>query len=226
MNFLELVQMAATEAGVSSAAPVNVENQVGERLLFVNYTRRALRYIELKRSEWKWMWRDFSAPLLAGQREFTPAQMGLLDFSSYDRDSMRVYRAADGVSDEQWLVEWDFDIFRDTYLYGNQQTLTGRPVVYAVRPENNAIVVGDIPSEDYVLVGRYHREPQTLTTNVDVPQMPAKYHEAIAYRAALYYGQREAAAEIINHCSREYNLILSEMLRTEIPDVNFQEPLA
>lgn len=237
MTFLELVQALREECGVSAstagASPSAVTNQSGEMRRLVNWTKRAWLSIQNTEDWWLWMASDFTVNTVAGTGSYLPSICNdvssgnpITRFARWDKESFRLYRQSDGVADEQFLTNWDFNVFRDTYLFAGQRNQTNRPAVWAERPENRAILLGDVPDTVYVLGGRYQKSAQDLSADGDVPEMPSKFHMLIVYRAMEYYGKYESAPEILAQGQDEFEKMMSDLRREQLPEVRIGRPLA
>lgn len=220
MNYLTIVQELHELAGCSGPLPSTVSGATGETLRLVNWVRRAWDMIQARSTAWNWLQADFSFNTTAGVREYTPAATGLTTrFRNWDQGTLRCYLAATGVADEQFLVDWDYSVLRDTYLYGSQSTNQSRPVVFAVRPEDKALVLADIPDAVYTIRGRYAKGPQTLSADADIPECPEEFHRIITYRALMMYGAYEAAGEVIQEGTSNYRSLMLRLADECLPDI-------
>ncbi len=237
MTFLELVQDLRRECGVSASTagdqPSAVTNQTGEMLRLVNWTRRAWLKIQNDQDWWLWMRQDFTLAATANVGSYAPTvaiddgtSVAIARFARWHPRSFRLYDAAVGVADEQFLVDWDYDKFRDSYLYAGQRNQRNRPVVWAERPNDKAILLGDVPDKAYTLRGCFQRGPQTLSANADVPEMPERFHPLIVYKAMQYYGKYEAAPEILAQGQEEYSAMMDDLVRDQLPPLEMGLPLA
>lgn len=237
MTFLELVQAYREECGVSAstsgAQPSTVLNQTGEMLRLVNYLKRAWLSIQNSEDWWLWMAADFTVNTVADTGEYLPtactdvaSTAPISRFARWHRNTFRLYRQSEGVAGEQYLVHWPFGVFRDTYLFAGQRDQRNRPVVWTERPENRAILLADVPDAVYVLGGRYQKGPQALAADDDVPELPEKFHMLLVYRAMQYYGKYEAAPEVLAQADEEYERMLNDLRREQLPEMSMGEPLA
>jgi hypothetical protein len=128
------------------------------------------------------------------------------------------------VQDEQWLVEWEYQIFRNTYRFNLQ--VNGRPVVFAEKPNGRAVMLGSLPDDVYKIMGEYQTKATNLVADTDVPEMPEAYHLMIVYKAMQSYGLYEAAPEVLSRGQIEYQKLLTQIEREQIPDVYLGQPLA
>jgi hypothetical protein len=220
MNYLAIVQELHELAGCSGPSPATVSGATGETLRLVNWVRRAWDMIQARNQAWNWMQADFSFNTTAGVREYTPAAAGLSTrFKDWHCGTLRCYLTATGVADEQFLVDWDYDVLRDTYLYGSQSTNQSRPVVFAVRPEDKALILADIPDAVYTVRGRYAKNTQTLSADTDIPECPEHFHAAITYRALMMYGAYEAAGEVVQEGTTNYRQLMLRMADECLPAI-------
>lgn len=217
MNFLQLAQKLRQECGVAGLGPVSTNGQVNEAKRLVDYIKDAWLEIQGKHENWMFMRSSFSAVVTAGQGERTPVQLGITNFRRWDTETLRCYRTADGIVDEQFLIEWDYKVFRDTYRFGQQAP--GRPVVFAIRPENKAIMLGSVPETSYTLTGDYITGPVTLNGDADTPAIPEGLHMVIVYKAMEYYGLFESAPEVLERARRGLGVYMPMLERDQLPDI-------
>jgi hypothetical protein len=224
MNFLQLAQKLRQECGVAGTGPLSVTGQVNEAKRLVDYINDAWVEIQGLHDTWGFMREDFSFPLVPATGDYTPTAAGLTDWKRWHTDTLRAYRTADGIADEQWLVEWDYQIFRDTYRYSTQTP--GRPVVFAVRPKDKALMFGPVPETNYTVVGEYQKLPSQMVLATDTPPIPEPLHIVIVYKAMQYYGLYESAGEVLARGERGYRQYITMLERQELPDLVLGEPLA
>lgn len=236
-TFLELVQELRRECGVSATTqgdqPSAVLNQTGEMLRLVNWTKRAWLKIQNAQDWWLWMRQDFTLSVTANVGAYLPSVavddgtgLAISRFGRWHARSLRLYTTSVGTTDEQFLVDWDYDKFRDSYLFAGQRAQRNRPVVWAERPNDRAILLGDVPEKAYTIKGSYQRGPQALSADSDVPELPARFHPIIVYRAMMYYGKYEAAPEILAQGRDEYEAMLADLVRDQLPPMEMGQPLA
>lgn len=225
MNFLELCQFVREQADLNGTGPTTVVGQTGEMGLVVRWTAQAWADIERRHQHrWNFLRKPLQFNTVQGQQEYTLAQMSAADLSALDVNSLRTYRAAAGISDEMYLVEWDWQEFYDTYLYGAQSQ--GRPFVFAVNPQNKALNVGSVPDDVYTIRGWYYRRPALPTQDTDVPAWPADMHELVAYRALVKYANFDAAPEVRQSFADEYRIMMDQLESDQLPKIGLGVPLA
>lgn len=224
MNFLQLAQKLRQECGVAGTGPLSVVNQNNEAKRLVDYINDAWLEIQGLHDTWGFMREPFSFQTAPDVGDYSPGAAGLTDFRHWHRETLRCYRTADGVADEQWLVEWEYQTFRNTYRYALQTS--GRPVVFAVKPKGNDLMFGSIPDGVYTVDGEYQRTPSLLVTDTDTPDIPAHLHMVIVYRAMEFYGMYESAGEVLARAQRGYRQYLTMLEREELPTPYLGDPLA
>lgn len=227
MNFLQLAQTLRQECGVSGTGPASTVGQTGEAKRLVDWINAAWLEIQGMHDTWGWMREEFSFNTTAGVGDYTPAAAGLSDFRYWFKDTLRAYNAGSGVADEQWLVEWEYQNFRNTYRFNLNRSLQGRPVVFAERPKDKALLLGPLPDVVYTVVGEYQKRPTPLSGDTDTPDIPDEaLHWAIVYKAMEYYALYESAGEVLSRAQKQFSALKSQLEREYLPPVYLGEPLA
>lgn len=218
MTFLALVQRLGVECSINGTGPVSVIGQVGQMGRLVNWINSAWLEIQGLHDNWNFMREDFSFNTIADVGDYpTESAIGLADMSEWHKDSFRVSRTDLGPIDEQFIVEWDYETFRDTYRYGEQ--IAGRPFVFAERPQGGDIWLGPKPDAVYTVTGEYQRSPTVMVMDDDTPDIPKHLHMIIVYKAMIYYGLYEAASEVLGRGELQYNILMAQLERRELPGI-------
>jgi hypothetical protein len=223
-TFLQLCQLTREKCGISGNGPVSVVNQSGEMLRIINWVQESWIELQGLSTEWGWMREDFSFDTAPAQESYGPLSAGLTQFLRWHTDTLRCYRTDVGIPDEQFLVEWDYKVFRDTYQYASQTP--SRPVVFAVHPRTKSLILGPIPEAIYTVRGEYQRAPRPFTSGSDIPELPEQYHMLIVYGAMKRYAFYENAPEVAAGADMMYRQMLSQLMVDQIPEVTYGEPLA
>lgn len=226
MNYLQLAQRLRQEAGASGNGPTSVLNQTGESKRFVDWINTAWMEIQGLHDVWGFMRKPFEFEVPQGTGETTPTQAGLTDWRYWHRETLRCWRTQLGISDEQWLVEWDYHVFRDTYRFNQNRDLVGRPLVFAVQPNSKALMFGPLMDTAYTVVGEYQTVPKQLVANEDVPDLQEHQHMIIVYKALEYYALFESAGEVLARAQKQYKALLSQLEREQLPTVYLGDPMA
>ena len=232
MNFLQLAQRLSVECGVSGTGPSSVIGQTGMSGKLVNWIQSAWLEIQGLHDNWGWMREPFQFNTVAGTGDYPPATTtnqltgdALSDLRYWHKDTFRCQRVSIGVQDEQWLVEWDYQVFRNTYRFNLQ--VNNRPVVFAIKPNGKDVMLGSIPDDIYAVTGEYQFKPRSMVNNTDEPEMPNDaLHMLIVYKAMQFYGMFEAAPEVVQRGEAEYSRLLNQLEREQLPEVSLGNPLA
>lgn len=226
MTFLQLVQALRQECGVSGSGPATVLSQTGESKRLVDWTNAAWLELQGLHDDWLFLRKTFSFPTTASVGDYTPAAAGLTDFRYWHKETLRVYKTALGISDEQWLVEWEYQVFRNTYRFNQQTTQTGRPVVFAVKPMDKALMFGNVPDDVYTVVGEYQALPTEMAADADTPSIPSHLHRVIVYKAMESYALFESAPEVLSRAQAGYSRLINQLQREQLSEVYLGNPLA
>ena len=232
MNFLQLAQRLSVECGVSGTGPSSTLNQTGMSGKLVNWIQSAWLEIQGLHDNWGWMREPFAFNTVAGTGDYAPSATVntltgnvLSDLRFWHKDTFRCQRVSIGVQDEQWLVEWDYQVFRNTYRFNVQ--VNNRPVVFAIKPNGKDVMLGSIPDDVYSVTGEYQYKPRSLVGDAAEPEMPNDaLHMLIVYKAMQSYGMFEAAPEVIQRGQAEYSRLLNQLEREQLPEVILGNPLA
>lgn len=156
---------------------------------------------------------------LVGKQTYTLADIGITDFAQWRNDSFRAYLKSAGIATQIILTQYvDYSAFRDFYLLGSRQLVTGRPLYITVAPDKS-LVLGFTPNDVYVTSGEYFRTPQVLTLDSDVPLCPGRFHMAIVYKAMQKYGVYESAPEQVQAGKEGYSLMMSRLVIDQTPPI-------
>jgi hypothetical protein len=226
MNFLQLAQTLRQEAGASGNGPSSVTNVTGESKRMADWTSRAWLEIQGMSDVWDFMREQFSFAVPQATGQMSPTACGITDFRFWHRETFRCQRTSIGIQDEQWLVEWEYQTFRNTYRFNLQRELQGRPMVFAVFPNGKDVMFGPLPDAQYTVVGEYQRLPIKLVNDNDEPDIPEHLQMAIVYKALEYYGYYESAAEVIQRAQKQFAAIKAQLEREMLPSVYLGNPLA
>lgn len=94
----------------------------------------------------------------------------------------------------------------------------GTPVKFTTAPDGNLAFYP--PMDDrYHLFFEYTKTPQEFSAATDTPTgLPSRFHDAIAWRALLYYGQFDGINRIAQIAADRYNKMGYEMIRDLLPE--------
>jgi len=188
----------------------------------VDWVSTAYEDIQEESKAWMFLRFDFGFPTIAGSSTYLPSAVSLTEHIRWKSDSLRAYLTSTGVSDEQQLVEWDWQTFRDVRLIGTIQS--GRPTDFAIRPDES-IVLWPTPDAIYTIVGEYWKRPQVMSANADEPLFDRSFHMAIVWKACMYYATDQGAAELYATSEREFKRVLRKIKRKYMTPFTLGGPL-
>lgn len=214
-TFLELTQMTARESGtVSGPLPISVEGQDGRLAKFVHWTRTAWTHIQNDRATWLWMQDDFEGTTTAGSARYTGASFSLPRLAEWIVDGVTIYRESDGRADEGDIAFIGWPEYRRLYDRGEPQQ--NRPVHFSISPVGE-MCFGPVPDDTYVVRGGYRKTPQILMANGDIPEMPARFHDLIAWNALLLMAEHDEASLHIAVALRRSQQLDDDLRRDQLP---------
>lgn len=221
-TFLELAKDVARESGTLSPSTItSVTNLQGRPEKVVSWTRKAWTNIQNSREDWRWLEGRFSATLIPGAAQYTPASFNLTRFGSWMEDdprfpSMAIYGPAGqpAVSPVE-LRQIDHYEYERRYTRGGVQS--GKPTEWADAPDG--ILFHPVPDAAYVVRGLYYKSPQILVANDDVPEMPARFHEMIVWEAIRLMMISDGAYAESGWPQVEFARLRSELERDQLPEV-------
>lgn len=221
MQFIDIVKRLRQEAGIAGTGPTTVTAQTGELRRLVDWVASSWNDIQISKQDWLWMRGDFQFTCVPSQRIYTPAEAGIATrFSSWHLHSTRLGLTQ---NDETSLDVVSYDTFRAAYIIGPQ--VSGRPINVTTTPAMS-LGIGYTPDQAYVVKGEYQKTPQALTSDSDVPEMPAQFHEAILYSALKKYARYMAAPEIYADADENYRRIYNLLCIHQLPTVTDFEAMA
>lgn len=231
MQYLDLVNTLRRRCGIQGPALTagTFAAAVGDNLNAVTWVADAWDEIQARSEFWHWMRKDFSFASTAARTYYLPTaaapDANISDWAKWHVDTLRVYDPAVGRSTEQWLIDWDWEDWRNSYDFALGMP-NDRPTVFAVRPRDHALALGPTPNKVWQITGEYQSAPVRLTGATDVPGMPSKFHMLVVYRAMLMYANLYAAPEVQLEGQRGINLWMPMLERDQLPEISLGDPLA
>jgi hypothetical protein len=230
VTFLELCQEAASDSGTIAGLPsfTTTVGATGRVAQLVGWVRNAWVDIQNERNDWLWMRKQFSATLTIGQRDYTPAALGITDFGKFLPDtayqrSFSVYDPAVGQADESHIQQSTWPNFRSLYDFGSHDAQP--PSMWAFYA--GKLWVGPKPDKAYTLRGEYRRSPQRLALDADTPEMPEAYHRLIVAEAIRLMARSDEAWQAGVAQTEQYMRLRNPLVREQTPEATFAaEPFA
>lgn len=221
-TFLQLAQAVARDSGtVAGTQPSTVVSQTGRLGKIVQFTAEAWVAIQNTHNAWRWMRTEFpsTAVTTADAAKYTPASWNIQDHAEWicEPGEISLYLQSSGRSDENDIpfVEWS-DWRR---IYDRGSICSGRPTVYTISPANE-FCFGPVPDGTYRVRGEYRKTPQVLAANSDIPEMPARFHDLIKWRALVLLAEHDEAPQALQYAAANYGVLLSALERDQLPRLN------
>jgi hypothetical protein len=215
VNFLQLCQRLAHEAGVNGPGPTTVVGQNGSLELgrIVNWTNDAWLNIQGRRL-WSWMWTNAALTLTAGNSTIA----GALAPERYDTDSAYY---ADGSATGRWLQYLPWDEFRHDYrVLGTVDGITA----WTVRPDNT-LVFNAAASVDRTITIERWANPTSMAADTDIPGLPEDLHMLIVWRGLIKYAGFDEAGVQRSVAVEEHNQLWSALVSRCLPQMRLGGPL-
>lgn len=230
MNFLQLINRARVECGVSGASTplTSTDNLTGEAARIAAWVNTAWVDLQTEKEDWQWMRDTFQFNTATQQQIYTPTNTGVgSTFGNWKRDSFRVSSVGQQYKDEQLTNYMDWTTFRNLYIYSNMRYTYSRPVVVSIDPDKN-LAFGAIPDQPYVIVGEYYTAPVEFSAATDAPSsvFPSRFHMLIVYRTMMFYGGYESAPEVYQRGEFEYKRLMNRLTIDQLPTLVSGPPLA
>lgn len=216
LTFLQIVQRAYQEAGLTGSVPSTVLNQTGRALNMVNWVLQAHEEIQTARADWIFDWVQGTFTLTSGDDTYAP----VADFSitggvrEFVRTGAYAYPTASGVNSRLFLEYVEWERFRQLII----PVVPGPPVAFCRRPD------GDVqfyprPNATTTAVMEYYRNPQTLSADADVPRMPTWSHMAIVWKAVMIGCGKNKDFSRFDTAEENYEAIYQRMVREQTPQM-------
>lgn len=225
-TFLSGVNLARLECGITSGDLTTLTGLTGKNLQIKNWYNRAWQDVQRAHANWRWMRSSFSFATVANQQDYTPVQANAANYGRWLPNTFRIYVTSLGYPSEMWMSEWDWETFRNLYVFGAQRTVAARPVVFAIKP-NKSISVGPPPNATgYTVLGDYYTSALPLVNDTDVPGLPDQFADIIMHKTKVYYGQEEAATEVYESGKADFDRMMAELECDQLDDIDLGGPLA
>lgn len=230
MNFLQLAQAVKRESGLSGGGPLSVVTATGDDARIFQWVNWAWRDIALLHEGWQF--RRASAQgettTMAMAHDHGAPGFDLTDFGSWKPESrdyrVTAYRTADGAQAERALRHLPWDHFRARFVVGAHNP---GPLTFWTTDPAGEMMVGPTPDAAHMVRADYIRDVVDMVADLEVPALPARFHMLIVWRALAEYGGFDAAGEVFQRASGNYNSMLSALHQAQLSPIRFAaRPLA
>lgn len=219
---LELVRELVTELGIGGAnqgatVPETVVGQTGQLWNAVNWIKQANNNINLMWSDWRYLSTDYAETLTIGSAA-VPVHSGSEIVKKWDRTSFWLDVTLNSAAPLTYLAWEDF---RRDVLPGPAGA-NSKPTIITQKRDTTLLL--NVPSDStYALTAEFYKRPTLLAVDADTPEMPAEFHRLIVCEAAIKYGNKEAATEIISGMEAEYDFLLTKLQTDQLLGAEFDD---
>ncbi len=230
MNYLQLVQRLHREAARSGSGPTSIEDATKEHRRLFDWVSDALRELESRPLDLRWMRRRATITTVIGQTSYTPTALGLntapLTFGRWrpESDEWRPKAVDPSDTSRTWNLEWmTLDQWRDCYVHSTQPA--GQPSAWSV-DDDNSLLIGPAPNVAYTIRTEYLRAPQELAEDTDTPEFDADLHLLLAWRALVEVGKFDNAPDVLARGQTNYARLEDNLLSRYTRRMTWGAPLA
>jgi hypothetical protein len=217
-TLLQLTQSLERESGTiyQNQRLRTVVGAAGRHEKMIEWIIEAWRIIQMARADWPWMRREFSHALVTGTARYTPAALGITDFSRWalgdpgfaiaPPDNPSVMQDLRSAPFAQWKAKWTRGVYDPM-----------QPQDFAVDYDGR-LCFGPTPDKAYIVSGEYYRSAQILSADSDVPILPSDHHMAIVWRAVMLMGDHDEAPAAVATGKAKYDQALRNLIDTAMPE--------
>ena len=226
MNFLDLVQTLAAEAGTVSPADITdvadyasgsgPDEHVAD---LVRWIRQSDREIQLQRDDWRFRSKE-------GQLYLDPGD-GDYDARQQIKDYYKVFPFSQGnryirINDDFFPVRYvPYRKWAGNFDFRRRKTRASRPTHFTMAPDNR-IKVYPTPAEASLLHFEYVRTPCMMTfVNECEPIIPVPFRMLIVYKALMKHAMHDEAQAQAQRAQIEYNALIIAMRNDQVPEIGF-----
>lgn len=214
MNLLEMAQRLHSESLQTTAAPTSVTGASARNARLFN--RLAYAWTELQNERiWRWMRVTTDVAVTIGQQTYSDSDLSLSRFGRWrtEDETYCPIMYIDGAPNTRWPLQYDhLDTFRQDWVYidhGNSQ-----PIAWSI-DEQDRFLVGPKPAAAYKLRAEYWMSPTELADDADEPDMPAKFHMLLVWRALVDLAKTDAKPELVAMAEENHRIAHAQLLRDQ-----------
>lgn len=203
-TYLQIVQDAWLESGLSGPAPTTLVGLVGIQRRMAGWVSQAWVDVQEFRANWPWMLKEFSFTTSVGKRRYTLSELLLTNVDQFSFDRPTIYKISAGPQTEAFM-----DTTTNDHWYNFLRlalTPNSEPKFIFVDPATNDLLLHPVPDGEYRISLRYYQVPQVLSRDTDVPRLPPnrRWDDIIMWRALWYYAYHDGAPDLLVEAERKY----------------------
>ena len=210
--YIELCRDLVAELGVAGGSgPASVEDQRGELKNIVRWVAESDVYVQNLWTDWNFLWTFNTGNFLLPGASTIPT---IVDFNHPVENGLVLFSDTPSPHRPKWM-EWDD--FRMAYGASPVQSQV-RPSAWTQRPDGLLVLSQRTMAAETHWTIEYHRTPARMMINTDISPLPIQFERIILARAAIMYGTREDAPELISGYGAEYADTLSKLEGSCLPN--------
>lgn len=227
MNLLQLVQRLHRESGRAGSGPTTLVDASKEVLRLADKINDAWVQLQQEPRGWKWMRRSGTLSLAAGLTERTAVDFGIEGFGRWRRPTRHyTIRCLDPTNPQNvWDLQWaDHDRFVRAFV--DSPIEPGYASAWSIGP-NEELLIAPAGVIDLQLKADWISDVTELVADADTPNMPARHHMLLVWRALVDAGKADAAIEDVSRATDALNTMLDNLISDQTDEIAWQpSPLA
>ena len=194
MNFLEIVKKANIFSGLQGEID-SVLSVRGLQKTLVEFVKTAYVDIQNVSEYWSWRYKSVIIPWNSSSTLYTDPTVEKWTKLFYDSGNLRF------IEYEDWIMD--------------APTTVSVPQTFTIVPESNGIIINPVGSA-MLVNARAYRAIDELSTNSQVPIIPAGYQMIIAYKAAIDMADMVGNYDIFQLNTGKYDVLLGQLKRRSL----------
>lgn len=221
MNFLQICQFAAREAGIPGGGPADVANQANA--LGTMVARVADVWLEIQgEKRWLFLRSNKTVVLTVGLQDYSiagtganPGDLNWQDLREIDTADKIIVTRSDGSKGYLNLLSWQ--TYRERY--GLVPTVPNGPPEAVTLTPDGKLRFYPAPDAAHSIDFPYWKTAVTLTNKGDTPVILPELHAVIAWRAVHRYATPKDAIGMATHASSQEGPLYHRMMQLYLPPV-------
>lgn len=194
MNFLEIVKKANIFSGLQGEID-SVLSVRGLQKTLVEFVKTAYVDIQNVSEYWSWRYKSVIIPWNSSSTLYIDPTVERWTKLFYDGSNLKF------IEYEDWIM--------------GPHTTVSVPQTFTIVPESNGIIINPVGSA-MLVNARAYRAIDELSTNSQVPIIPAGYQMIIAYKAAIDMADMVGNYDIFQLNTGKYDVLLGQLKRRSL----------
>ena len=232
-SFLKICQRTARELEIPGDGPSSVVGQIGQHAQVVRWVHTAIRRIERRQPNWKFMWANISVPTVVDQQDYAlEADWGITDYRRVDPGSLKYFKISDGVAFEQPFFRITWEEWTHLYALAYTEADANAPSIMVELPNGGIWRFVNKSDAQYTITFDYYRGVQDLLAASDPdaatnePYIPEDYEDMIVGAAMMAYGRQYEATDKFSDGKDMFDAAQTDIMIAELPKLEMPDALA